>query len=242
VIVRHQGRRYALNPDRSAAYHARESTAKLAKMAALVSPGALVVLDVGANCGLFAALAARRLTDGLVVTFEPSPDLLPFIHRNCDGLNVRVEAVAVGSEPGDATLYVNRRSQQTNSLQLSAVEAFDADIEQCVVPVVTLDEYCAAHALRPDVLKIDVQGAEREVLRGAAAITPGVQQVFIEATWLDPAATVGVLRFAGEAGFEHLTVVNPVSYGADLLLSRAVPDMPGVQLTERFVTGAGWLD
>lgn len=96
--------------------------------------------------------------------------------------------LAVGERNEDVTLFVNPDSQQTNSLKPSAVQAFadSADIEMETIRCVTLDSFVAEYKSGPiDVLKIDVQGLEGAVLRGARTALETVEYLFIEVTWLD---------------------------------------------------------
>jgi FkbM family methyltransferase len=224
VRVTYGGYRYYINPESAAAYHARESIFKIGALADLVAKDARVVIDVGANCGLFSAMVASRLPNARVIAFEPSLDLVPFIERNCLDYAVTVEQAAVSDIDGLAMLHVNAASQQTNSLQADAVTAVGSVTETRPVRCVSLDRYVADHDIEyVDVLKIDVQGGEGAVLRGARQVVEGVQQLFIESTWLDPESMPGVISLGLRYGFTHLSVVNSVYLGADLMLSRSEP-------------------
>ncbi|MBL8058392.1 MAG: FkbM family methyltransferase [Anaerolineales bacterium] len=135
-------------------------------------PGDLV-LDVGANYGLFTLLAARRVGPaGRVYAFEPSARERAGLLKNiaANGLtNVTVLEQAVADRPGLAQLAV-ARDGGLNAL------ARNAHPEQAVthwqpVSVTTLDDFVAGAGLpRVDFLKIDVEGAEALVLRGAARL------------------------------------------------------------------------
>lgn len=133
-----------------------------------VRPGS-VFYDVGANVG-FLSLIAARLTgpQGRVVAFEPVPDTLQQLRRNLEingFTNVEVVGAAVGDAPGRARLQVEKTSQTSHLASLSGMGtgevAGEIDVE-----VVTLDQFIADGQPAPDVVKIDIEGAEVLALRG----------------------------------------------------------------------------
>jgi FkbM family methyltransferase len=133
----------------------------------------LVVVDVGANVGLFSCLAAARVREGgRVVAFEPIPANLRYLRRNIEqnGYSERVviEATAVGEDVGSVDVFMVRGSIGTHSI--SAKNAANST-ESVSVPMTTLDTYAEEHGLgRIDALKVDVEGYEGHVLRGATAV------------------------------------------------------------------------
>jgi FkbM family methyltransferase len=134
-----------------------------------VKPGA-TCFDVGANVGVYVLQFAHwRGRSGRVVAFEPNPAatevLLKHVHLNDMQGIVAIEEVAIGDAPGTATLYRDQadgmsRLGKPNRLLLGRIEPI-------VVPVATLDEFCARTELRPDWLLIDIEGFEFAALRGA---------------------------------------------------------------------------
>jgi FkbM family methyltransferase len=139
----------------------------------LLKPG-MVMVDAGANEGLYTLFAAKRVGEhGRVLAFEPSARdrerLLVNIEQN--GLsNVTVSAAALSDRAGFATLRiaVDDHSGQ-NTLGAFAYSGVGL-LRQERVPVCTLDEVVAQSGIgRLDLLKLDVEGAETGVLRGAAA-------------------------------------------------------------------------
>ncbi len=220
----HEGERYLINPDKAAAYHIRNSTAKLKRLCDLIETTPEVVLDVGGNCGIFSAMVNRRFPSSRVFCFEPSKALLPIIRANCPHPNVVIGDYAVGDTDSTIDLHINMDSQQTNSVSLANVSTFAdaARIRTVQVPCRTLNAVASeAGIARAQVLKIDVQGHEGAVLRGASNILPSVDYLFIESTWMDFESVTQLLPFAQRVGFCHVYVVNAVHMGADLLLTRA---------------------
>lgn len=226
IPFQYQGQTYHLNPDRASVYHIRNSTEKIERMVRLADPGSKTCFDVGANCGIFSALLARELPEVEIHAFEPSNELHALIELNCKGSNLTIYRGAVGDAEGEVTFFVNPDSQQTNSCNFDAVAMVSKEevIEKRTVPMTTLDAYLAkAEIHEVDILKIDVQGFEGAVFRGGKSVLSSVKQVFLESTWMDVESITNVVPLAREYGFCHLSVINPVFMGVDLLLSKEAP-------------------
>jgi FkbM family methyltransferase len=134
-------------------------------------PG-MTVIDVGANIGHYAMVASAAVgTEGRVVAFEPDPENHAALAANLalNGFSWAVaERMALAATPGEATLYRDDANRGGHSLSAANVQRHGGET---VVVVTTLDAYAAAHlpGRRIDFIKIDVQGAEADVLAGAAA-------------------------------------------------------------------------
>jgi FkbM family methyltransferase len=137
-----------------------------------LQPG-MTVLDIGAHHGFYTLLASQKVgPDGKVVAFEPSPRerkrLLWHLRLNrCR--NVQVETFALGSREGEAELFlVVGKDTGCNSLRLPNVTE---PIRLVRVPVVQLDDYLRQNFIEHvDFIKMDVEGAELEVLKGATEL------------------------------------------------------------------------
>lgn len=218
-----RGRRYFLNADDSAIFHIQNSTQKIANMTDLIPPQARVIFDVGGNCGLFSAFAEVACPNAVIHCFEPSSKLLPIIQRNVSQNRVHVHGVAISDSNGKAELHINPGSEQTNSLNRSAVELFaaSANIKAETIDCICLDDFSRNNNIdKVDVLKVDVQGFEGAVLRGGRGLLQTVDMLFIESTWMDIESIVELIPFALHYGFSHASVLNSVYMGADILLSR----------------------
>src|ERR1700722_7449705 len=129
-----------------------------------------IVCDIGANKGSFVYWLSRWCGDGRVIAFEPQPELAGRLAEVCRALklrNVTVEAKAVFSHSGRQDLFVPFGHQPRASLTHLAVEA--ENFTTLSVPLVSLDDYFAATD-RVTLLKIDVEGAEFGVFKGAERI------------------------------------------------------------------------
>lgn len=120
-----------------------------------------VFLDVGGNIGLVSFGVAVQRPDVTIHAFEPSPVNVAAWHRHRELNNVaaaHLEEVGLSDHDGEASFVVPSDSG-------SGMLHDGGDI---TVPLTTLDGYCLRNGIdHIDVLKIDVQGLEPAVLRGA---------------------------------------------------------------------------
>jgi FkbM family methyltransferase len=150
----------------------------------LLRPG-MTMLDVGANIGYYTLLAAQCVgPSGRVVAFEPTPSVVSRIKENVQFNNfahVSVFAGAVSDREGTCAFYVN--SEQDASEGNSLIQAVvDDGATQIVAPQTTLDAEIERLQLKAvHLIKIDVEGNEVKVLRGAKRIlTEYAPQLLIE--------------------------------------------------------------
>lgn len=180
----------------------------------LVRPGQ-TVLDIGANVGFYTLLAAELVgNSGRVVSFEPLPRNQHYLreHVRLNGLtNVTLIEAAVADREGRAS-FASADAPEMGRL---------SDEGQLEVEVVSLDGAIAAGRVPvPDLMKIDVEGAEARVLEGARNLLATRRPTILLATH---GAEVhrrccDLLR---EAGYE-LTAVGGGSIDAtDELLAKA---------------------
>ncbi len=132
-----------------------------------VRPGD-VVLDCGANIGVFVTKALSRGAD-LVVAIEPSPKTLEALRRNfaseIQAKRVIVYPKGVWDHDGTLDLKLDRANEGNDSLVMGGASA--ATVR---VPLTTIDKLVAELGLpRVDFIKMDIEGAEKPALRGASA-------------------------------------------------------------------------
>lgn len=136
-----------------------------------VKPGH-VIFDVGTYIGTYAVFEARwSAPSGRVVAFEPTATNWPLIqaHLRMNGVEDRVELIraAAGDRSGHTVFHQHRQDSDQNSVFPLLAPAESRTTE---VPMVTLDEISARLRLVPDWIRMDVQGFELSVLRGAREI------------------------------------------------------------------------
>lgn len=125
--------------------------------------------DVGGGLGFYSMVAARLGAE--VIVFEPAAANAALIsrHAKINGLENRIRIVhsAVFSYSGAISLQSNER--ETGHRNFSVQPQVQATTELTRVPCTTLDNFMKDNP-RPDFLKIDVEGAESEVLKGAETL------------------------------------------------------------------------
>ena len=173
-------------------------------------PG-MTVLDVGASFGLYSLAAAHRVgASGRVVAFEPARRSASALrlHLEWNGGGERVEVVeaAVAASTGAARFWEQEVSFVASLSEASARReegSFATPVQQRRVPVVTLDDFCATRTIEPDVVKIDVEGAESSVLRGAREILGRRHAVLFLEVHLGAGDDDEPLALLDAAGWEH---------------------------------------
>jgi FkbM family methyltransferase len=141
-------------------------------ISAMVRPGD-VVYDVGAHLGSL-ALGATRLVgaSGCVVAFDGDPQNVERLRENSQRNHLCVEAVhaAVWSHPAEGGIPFRRGSigMSHGGVEADGHRPVLGNGQLISVPVTTLDDFVAEGGLPPQLIKIDVEGGEYEVLRGAA--------------------------------------------------------------------------
>jgi FkbM family methyltransferase len=182
---------------------------------AAAGPGG-VVLDVGANIGYNTVYAARRVGPaGRVIAIEPAADNVAILRENIEtnGLtNVAVHAIAAGRVSGTRDLFLRGDVSAVNSLFPESMYAAVTGVQP--VPVVRLDDVVD---VQPDLVKIDVEGAELDVLGGMPRLlaAPSIQLIVEWHPRLQQAAGYEIdalPRFLIEQGF-NLRAVSHVSTG-----------------------------
>lgn len=147
------------------------------------------IIDVGGNVGQFSVAAKKTFPSARLFAFEPHPHCyeklrkaLAFDH------NARLFQVAIGDDVGDVTLNLNAHAHSSSILPLSVKhrDLFpDAtEVQSVQVPLSTLDVLLEGDDFpRPALLKIDVQGYDAAVIRGAPKTLKRVDWVIVEVSF-----------------------------------------------------------
>jgi FkbM family methyltransferase len=134
----------------------------------LLQPG-MTFYDIGAGIGFFSIIAAA-LAGGTVICFEPLPKNAKRIGYNAKLnhlTNIVVKTEAIAQEDGEVAFNV---SEQPHLSKLALLGDVVHPIETITVPARCLDTAIAVDQLPPPgLIKIDVEGAEGEVLKGGTA-------------------------------------------------------------------------
>lgn len=142
-------------------YHYRPDAKELSFISNCCS-NAEYVIDIGANMGVMSCLFGRSTSLGAVHSFEPHPVTFASLEKNINRnnlSNVQCHNFAVGKTTGMVS-FTNHSSPASNRVGKGA--------NSIQVAMTTLDEFSEVQkAQRIDFLKIDVEGAELDVLEGA---------------------------------------------------------------------------
>jgi FkbM family methyltransferase len=146
----------------------RDQPCEIKALTEALQPDSIAV-DVGANKGSYLLWLSRAVPQGRVVAFEPQPRLADYLQRACaaTGLtNVIVEAVGVSNQSGTMTLHIPGERDCPGASFEHAVELRE-DCHDVRVPTCSLADYFAHENRRIAAIKIDVEGHELSVFRGA---------------------------------------------------------------------------
>jgi FkbM family methyltransferase len=138
------------------------------------------VCDVGAHIGLFTLRVSKKAQNSKVIAIEPNPVNYKFLLRNIaiNGLSDKVYAlnVAVGKERKRTVLYLSKISRGDSSLKRWHDAGANGNL---IVNVLPLDNILF-NSKTYDLIKIDVEGAETEVLRGLEKQYTKVNRIIVE--------------------------------------------------------------
>lgn len=142
-----------------------------------------VVYDIGANLGMFSLPAAVRAgPTGLVVALEPDSAMAALLRRSAsqgtDRAPIRVLTLAASESVGTDEFHVARRSRATSHLSGHGLPQTGGIRSTRSIATITLDRLLDDHP-EPDIVKIDVEGAEARVLRGASRLLTDVRPVIL---------------------------------------------------------------
>jgi len=182
-------------------------------------PGS-TALDIGANVGLHTVYMAKLVGDtGMVAAFEPSPANLRLLRYHVQVNNLAqaqvVQKAVTNQDSGTLPFFLlNGGDHSSNSLTFGRenVPNLDQALHQArratEVEVVSVDRFCADANAAPDLIKIDVEGAEFQVLQGAVRTLDSARPKIILAIhpwWLPPGQTTGdIVAFLADRDYAIL--------------------------------------
>jgi FkbM family methyltransferase len=174
-----------------------------------------VAVDVGAHVGYYARLFSELVgPEGLVVAVEPDPKNRSFLRRNLGKRRVRLFPVAVGREEGEAELYAPPSHSGGKSLGRIPEGLLQGGV--AVRPLSTLLAEAGIGERRVRLLKLDVEGAEKEALESLGPWASRVDQVVCElnartqrAFGYAPSDLVELLFEMGHSAFALLDPTGP---------------------------------
>jgi FkbM family methyltransferase len=184
-----------------------------------------VIYDIGANVGTWTRLARAVLPHTQLHAFEPLPEhIARFRHELHDVPNIVLHPVALGATAGVAAFHVVSFSDASSFLPLSTAGVSEwqfAEQRTESLPLVPLDDHVQSAGIPlPDLLKLDVQGFEVEVLKGATACLAHACAVITEVSFVEyyegQPLFADLVTFLNERGFV------PHAFGVQTAVGRPI--------------------
>lgn len=188
-------------------------------------PGS-VIIDIGAHIGLFSVIASQVTGEkGKVYAFEPAPDTFTLLQKtlsiNHNRSVIEPFQKAVGREPGKITFFVSDdKADNSNSL---VNYKDDRPLHGIDVELTSVDAFVKGKGItKLDFIKIDVEGAEYDTLRGAAETLRNLKPVCIVAIHPEP------IRAKGDrlediydliTGLQYQVTLNKKEFSKEALLA-----------------------
>jgi FkbM family methyltransferase len=195
----------------------------------------MTVVDVGANLGLYSlAMAEMTGPTGRVISFEPDPDLYSLLRGNCEINNAgNVEAIqsALGRNSDKMTLHRLTLNSGGNHLGSGERVSFGRPV---TVEVAVFDSLFPG--VRPDFIKVDVQGWELNVLRGMERTLSDADPVIFLEFWPEG------LRRAGSRPEEMFSMVRELGFRLYSCEGWAELDEPDLVAMAAKVSGAKFVN
>lgn len=195
----------------------------LALLNRLLDHSDMVLFDVGANEGEETVFSAKRIPEGQVFAFEPNPSVRSRLVQNValNGFhNVSIQSIGLDSQPGTRVLYgPSERSGDgtVNEGQGTIYPREGVDTPLGQITLSTLDMFVAEHNVpRVDLIKIDVEGAELNVLKGGDRVLIEHRPKLIVEVWENADRSMDLLHYI--IGKEY-AVFNIASDGSTTVAS-----------------------
>jgi FkbM family methyltransferase len=157
---------------------------------AVLAPDIRSVVDIGANRGQFALAVRAKFPTARIVSFEPLPEPAA-VFRRIFAKDPRTQLIpcAIGARREKREMHVSARDDSSSLLptteMLSVHYPGTETIARAEVDVAPLDQFLTLDSLpRPSMLKIDVQGAEGETLRGCESLLPAFDYIYCECSFV----------------------------------------------------------
>jgi len=134
--------------------------------------------DIGANSGYFSLIASNIVTKGSIHAFEPMPPIYHNFRRAIRLNNIR-NIILNEACVGDKNMYVPFYAASHADVSGIRATSYHKHSTKIRRKMITIDSYCKDLKLNVDILKIDVEGAEKYVLLGAQGIVKRDKPIII---------------------------------------------------------------
>lgn len=141
-----------------------------------------VFFDIGAHHGFYSMLANQLISSGSIHSFEPSPFHFSILEKNTNKHErTKANNTAIHNENGNFVLQESNKGTSTmnddflKNSQLTHKEQY----KKTEIQTITLDDYCNKKNLKPNIIKLDVEGNEFNSLSGGKSTLERIQPVII---------------------------------------------------------------
>jgi FkbM family methyltransferase len=179
-------------------------------------------VDVGANVGHWTEYFSSRNSSAKGILFEPSAHCAGLLREKFQGKSITVREAAVGDRIGSISFVEEGEFGESSSIAETYIPSErpgDAVVRQ--IPIVTLDEELKAAGINIDFLKIDAEGYDLKVLKGAELFLSEGRVRFVQfeynSNWLGTGSSLREAKsFLERLGFElfliRSTGLHPIDY------------------------------
>jgi FkbM family methyltransferase len=178
------------------------------------------VIDAGAHHGNYARVFAHVLPQAKILCFEPLPETYRIlVERTAANPRISPHRVALGSKVQRSVMNVSGVDQASSLLQMNDTHTElwpeSANVSTADVVVTTLDHFLESHPLSGDLfLKMDVQGFELELLKGATRSLGQVRVIRFEASfvplYLNAPKFSEICAFLETRGFRFFRIMGEI--------------------------------
>jgi FkbM family methyltransferase len=168
-----------------------------------------VFFDIGANIGYYSLLVSNIASGVKIFSFEPDPFNIRLLISNKEA-NIDIIQKAVGRENGNADFYVSTKANSgISTLKLKNRDLLEKrNFKKMNVKLVTMDTFCKETRRVPNLIKIDVEGAEEDVLKGGSRTLKEADPTIIMEVWCTPFTENyrNALKILKKAGFKCFSI------------------------------------
>lgn len=178
-----------------------------------------VIFDLGAHIGLSVLYFKIKYPNSKIVAFEPNSNIFPILQENieCNGLkNIELHNIALGSKDETRSFYIDNSGADSFSTGSFNKDAWNGLQKSTPISVKCeqLSKYITENI---DILKIDIEGAETEVLRELIESNKLelVRNILIEYHPINNGNSKNIIKLLNDHGFETKTQTD--EYGTALI-------------------------